>query len=76
MSGGEEPAQKKLCPTVGVKAPRKEFLKAEVVKKTQKYQLGTVALHEICQFQKNTELLIQKLPFSQLVHEIAHEVDK
>ena len=33
-SGGEEPARKKLWPTVGGKAPRKEFLKAGKVKKT------------------------------------------
>ena len=35
-----------------------------------------MALHEICWFQKTTELLIWKPPFSQLVHEIALEVDK
>ena len=37
MSGGEEPARKKLQPTMGGKAPRKEFLKVGKVKKTQKY---------------------------------------
>ena len=30
-----------------------------------------VALHEIHQYQKSTELLIQKLPFQRLVREIA-----
>ena len=35
-----------------------------------------MALCEICEFQKSRELLIQKLPFSQLVHEIALEVGK
>ena len=44
--------------------------------KTWRYWLGTVALHEICLFQKSKELLIWKLPFSQLVHEIALEVGK
>ena len=73
---GEEPAQRKLCPTIGGKAPQKEFLKAGKVKKTRKYQPGTVALHEIRWYQKSTELLIQKLPFSWLVHEIAQEVGK
>ena len=76
MSGGEEPARKKVHPTVGGKAPRKEFLKAGKVKKTWKYQPRTVALHEICKFQKSTELLIQKLPFSWLVCKIALEVGK
>ena len=73
---GEEPAKRKLCPTVGGKAPQKEFLKAGKVKKTRKYQPGTVALREIQWFQKSTELFIRKLPFSQLVHEIAQEVGK
>ena len=61
---------------MGGKAPQKEFLKASKVKKTRKYQPGTVALHEIQLFQKSTELLIWKLPFSQLVCKIALEVGK
>ena len=73
---GEEPVKRKLYPTMGGKAPQKEFLKAGHVKKTRKYWPGTVALQEIRQFQKSTELLIQKLPFSCLVHEIAQEVGK
>ena len=76
MSGGEVPGRKELQPTVGGKAPQKEFLKTGKVKKTQKYWPGTVALREICQFQKSTELLIQKLPFLQLVCKIALEVGK
>ena len=72
--GGEEPAQRKLRPTVGGKAPQKEFLKAGKLKKPQRHKLGTVALCEICQFQKNADLLICKLPFSHLVHEITLEV--
>ena len=73
---GEEPAQRKLHPTIGGKAPWKEFLKAGKVKKPRKYQPGTVALCKIWQYQKSTELLIRKLPFSRLVHEIAQEVGK
>ena len=46
------------------------------MKKTKKYRPGTVALREICQFQKSTELLIWKLPFSQLVCKIALKVGK
>ena len=74
-ASGEEPVRRKLHPTVG-KAPWKEFLKARKVKKTRKYRPGTVTLWEIQWFQKSTELLIRKLPFSQLVHEIALEVGK
>ena len=61
---------------MGGKAPKKEFLQAGKVRKTRKYQPGTVALWEIWQFQKSTELLIQKLPFLQLVCKIALEVGK
>ena len=57
-SGGEELACKKLCPTMGGKAPWKEFLQASKVKKPKKYQPGIVALCEIQLFQKSTELLI------------------
>ena len=73
---GEEPVRRKLHPTMGGKTPQKEFLTARKVKKTRKYQPGTVALREIWWFQKSTELLIRKLPFSQLVHEIALQVGK
>ena len=34
---------------------------------------GTVALREIHRYQKNTKLLIRKLPFQRLVREIAEE---
>nr|XP_043607780.1 histone H3.3-like [Erigeron canadensis] len=41
------------------------------VKKPRRYRPGTVALREIRKYQKNTELLIRKLPFQRLVREIA-----
>ena len=37
------------------------------VKKPMRYKPGTVALREIRHYQKTTELLIRKLPFSRLV---------
>ena len=43
-------------------------------KKTQKYRPGTVALREICRYQKSTELLIRRLPFQRLVREIAQDL--
>ena len=43
----EELVRRKLFPTVGGKAPQKEFLKTRKVKKTRKYQPGTVALWKI-----------------------------
>jgi histone H3 len=45
------------------------------VKKSHRYRPGTVALREIRRYQKSTELLIPKLPFSKLVREIAEEVN-
>ncbi|KAK4794878.1 hypothetical protein SAY86_012872 [Trapa natans] len=42
------------------------------VKKPHRYRAGTVALREIRKYQKGGELLIRKLPFQRLVHEIAH----
>ena len=43
------------------------------VKKRYRYRPGTVALKQIRQYQKSTELLIRKLPFQQLVREIASD---
>ena len=42
-------------------------------KKPHRYRPGTVALCEICQFQKSTELLIRRIPFQRLVWEIAQD---
>ena len=41
--------------------------------KPHRYRLGTVALKDIRHFQKNTALLIRKLPFPRLVREIAQD---
>ena len=51
----------------GQKAPKGR------VKKRYRYRPGTVALKQIRQYQKSTELLIRKLPFQQLVREIASD---
>eukprot|EP00122_Pirum_gemmata_P010508 Pgem_evm1s9717 len=45
--------------------------KGVVKKKTMRYRPGTLALKEIRRYQKSTELLLRKLPFSRLVREIA-----
>ncbi|GMM27811.1 centromeric DNA-binding histone H3-like protein [Martiniozyma asiatica (nom. inval.)] len=41
--------------------------------KKRKVRSGTKALREIKKFQKNTDLLIRKLPFARLVREIVQE---
>lgn len=47
--------------------------KSRVTKTTRKYRPGHKALAEIRQYQKSTDLLIQKAPFARLVHEIIRE---
>ena len=68
--------------STGGKAPRKQLATkgarktapvAGGVKKPHRYRPGTVALREIRRYQKSTELLIRKEPFSRLVREIAQD---
>ena len=56
------------------KPPRKRGVgQPAAPKKPHWYRPGTVALREICRFQKSTELLIRRLPFQRLVWEIAQD---
>ena len=54
-------------------APRNLLGGVGGVKKPHRYRPGTVALREICRFQKTTELLIRKAPFQRIVREIAQK---
>jgi hypothetical protein len=45
-------------------------------RRKRRYKPGTVALREIRRYQKNTELLIKKRPFSHLVREVLLEVSR
>ncbi|KAJ3111160.1 centromeric DNA-binding histone H3-like protein cse4 [Physocladia obscura] len=45
----------------------------EVEKRPHRYRPGTVALREIRKYQKSTDLLLRKLPFSRLVREIVNQ---
>ena len=58
-------AAARLAKKSGQKAPKGG------VKKHYRYRPGTVALKQIRQYQKSTELLIRKLPSQRLVREIA-----
>ena len=58
-------AAARLAKKGGQKAPKGG------VKKHYRYRPGTVALKQIRQYQKTTELFIRKLPFQRLVREIA-----
>ena len=69
--------------TTGNKAPRKKLATTASsnsrkggIKKPHRYRPGTVALREIRRYQKSTDLLIRKQPFSRLVREITVDVDK
>uniref|UniRef100_A0AB74ULD6 Histone H3 n=1 Tax=Neonothopanus gardneri TaxID=1069186 RepID=A0AB74ULD6_9AGAR len=59
--------------STGGKPPRRPPNAAPEVepKKGRRYRPGTVALREIRKYQKSTDLLLRKLPFSRLVREIA-----
>ncbi|XP_010265958.1 PREDICTED: histone H3.3-like [Nelumbo nucifera] len=58
---------------LATKATRKSAPTTGGVKKPHRYHPGTIALREICKYQKTTELLIRKLPFQRLVHEITQD---
>ncbi|KAK5133194.1 histone H3-like centromeric protein hH3v [Meristemomyces frigidus] len=64
---------------VGGKAPRRSGPAGGSVwmspgRKKPRYKPGTVALREIRRYQKSTELLVAKLPFSRLVREISNNM--
>ena len=65
LAGLQKKAAAKAAKKSGMKAPKGG------VKKRYRYQPGTVALKQIRQYQKSTELLIRKLPFQRLVREIS-----
>ena len=71
--------------STGGKAPRKSLATKAArvsagltggVKKPHQYRPGTVALREIRRYQKTTNLLLLKDPFSRIVREIAQDFKK
>ncbi|ORY32594.1 histone-fold-containing protein [Naematelia encephala] len=63
--------------STGGKAPRRSsaFAQAgDAPKKPHRFRPGTVALREIRKYQKSTDLLIAKLPFSRVVREVAYDM--
>ena len=68
-TGGKAPRGKLACPHTSRKAavpPRRPG--------SRRYRPGTVALREIRRYQRNTDLLIKKMPFQRLVREIAQDM--
>ena len=79
LPGSGKAPRKQLKPKVQKKGKAQgggKTLPASQQRKPRRYQLGTVALREIRRYQKSTELLIRKLPFQQLVREIAQDLGK
>ena len=58
----------KALKNIATKAPHKP--PSQQLKKKRRFRPGTVALREICQYQKSTELLIRRAPFQQVIYEI------
>ncbi len=50
--------------------------KVIAMRKPHRWRPGTVALREIQEVQKNTDLLIRKAPFQCLVQEIVHNMSR
>ncbi len=65
-TGGKAPHKQ-----LATHAARKSAPAVGGVKKPHCYRPGTVALREICRYQKSTDLLIRRLPFQRLVRKIA-----
>ena len=71
-TGGKAPRMQ-----LSTKAARAARRNAQVfggVKKPHCYRHGTIALLEICKYQKSTDLLIRKASFQRLVREIYGDV--
>ena len=56
--------------TFAKKQPRSQSDKASAQHQPHRYRPGMVALREIWRYQKSMELLVRRLPFQHLVHEI------
>jgi histone H3 len=71
-------ARTKRTPQLAVKTPRKTLVTAAAKasapcaapKRPHRYRPGTIALREIRKYQKSTELLIRKAPFTRIVRDI------
>ena len=58
----------KASRNIAAKAPHKP--PSQQLKRKRRFRPGTVALREICQYQKSTKLLIRKAPFQWVIYKI------
>ncbi|KAI0719581.1 histone-fold-containing protein [Cerioporus squamosus] len=71
-TGGRPPAARTSNASAGPSnASRRASGGADAPPRKKRFRPGTVALREIRKYQKSTDLLIRKLPFSRVVREIA-----
>ena len=68
-------AARRRARTAELAAAREQQAQA-AIRRPRRYRPGTVALREICRFQKGTELLIWKAPFQRLVCEIMMDLNR
>ena len=66
-------AQARKNAAKALNAQRKNLGNTGGLKRPMRWRPGTVALREIRRYQKSTELLVRKLPFSRLVREVAQD---
>jgi len=57
------------------KSTKKSKQNVVITKKPHRFRPGTVAMREIRRYQKTTELLIPRLPFSKMVRKIALDLN-
>ncbi|CAE6422640.1 unnamed protein product [Rhizoctonia solani] len=74
-TGGKAPRRTSTS-TAGPSKSRSKQQEAddEGTKKKRRYRPGVLALREIRRYQKSTDLLIAKLPFSRVVREVAQDM--
>ena len=68
-----EQARRNVAKAAAAAQKNLENLQTGGLKRPMRWRPGTVALREIRRYQKSTELLIRKLPFSRLVREVAQD---
>ena len=64
------------CPRMSLNTQhgRRNRVRTGGVKKPHRFRPGTVALREICRYQKSYDLLIHKILFQRLVKEVTHSI--
>ena len=67
-TNGADSRMTKASKNIATKAPHKPS--SQQLKRKRRFRPGTVALREIHQYQKSTELLIRKAPFQWVIYEI------